>query len=208
MLLADTYGDRIDFLRYLPQTDCAACGEKTCEGFVEGLKSGKKEAEDCPHLPANLYYPFQVALDADNILPTFPCLTDPRPGPTGLVEINAPDGGSPLLVSGNHVHTQDVITAVLSTTRSPFFVLFTDTRGNTVDMAVIYKALTAEQIIKDLRSSVAIEKISHQEIILPGLAGVVAQELKKTAHLKVLVGPICAAELPLFLAERWLPPGT
>ncbi|MDY6989451.1 MAG: (Fe-S)-binding protein [Thermodesulfobacteriota bacterium] len=207
MLLADTYGDRIDFLRYLPQTDCEACGEKTCEKFVEGLKAGKKKPENCPHISEGLYYPFHVSLNADNLLPTFPCLTDPRPGPTGLVEINAPGEGSPLLVSGNHVHTQEVLLAVLSTTRSPFFLLFADTRGNTVDMAVIYRALTAEQITKDLRSPPVTEKLSHHDIIIPGLAWTIARDLKKTTPLNVLVGPICAAELPLFLADRWLPPG-
>jgi len=74
-------------------------------------------------------------------------------------------------------------------------------------MAVIYKALRAEQIRTDLKSSGLIEKTPHQEIIIPGLAWAVAQELKKTTQLNVLVGPICAAELPLFLAHRWLPPG-
>jgi CO dehydrogenase/acetyl-CoA synthase gamma subunit (corrinoid Fe-S protein) len=208
MLLADTYGDRIDFLRYLPQTDCGACGEKTCRRFLERLKKGDKKPEDCPDLPESLYYPFQVALDADTLLPPFPCLTHPRPGPTGWVEINAPDKGRPILVSGNHVHTQDVLMVVLSTTRSPFRLLFADTRGHTVDMAVIYKALTATQIRKALEHSKVQEKLSCQEIILPGLAWAVAQELKKRTCLNVLVGPVCAAELPLFLADRWLPPVT
>lgn len=207
MLLADTYTDRIDFLGYLPQTDCGACQKKTCEGFVEGLKAGEQKPEDCPGLPESLYYPFHVALEADTLLPPFPCLTDPRPGPTGLVEINSPGRESPLLVSGNHVHTQEVILAVLSTTRSPFSLLFTDTRGNTVDMAVIYKTLTAEQIKKDLEREGVLEKTSCQEIIIPGLARAAAQQLTQTTHLNVLVGPVCAAELPLFLADRWLPPG-
>ncbi|MDY6838076.1 MAG: (Fe-S)-binding protein [Thermodesulfobacteriota bacterium] len=208
MLLADTYAERIDFIRYLPQTDCGACGEKTCEKFVQALKEGKQKPEDCPYISEGLYYSFHAALNADNLLPSFPCLTDPRPGPTGLVEINSPGEESPLLVSGNHVHTQDVMMAVLSTTRSPFFLLFTDTRGNTVDMAVIYEALTAEQIRKDLQSSQVVEKISHREIIIPGLAAALGRELRQSTGWNVIVGPVCAAELPLFLADRWLPPGT
>lgn len=208
MLLADTYLDRIDFLRYLPQTDCTECRAKTCQEFVQDLKQGRKKPQDCPHLSENLYYSFQVSLDADNLLPKFPCLTAPRPGPTGLVEINTPDDNSPILISGNNIHTQDVITSILGTTRSPFFLLFADTKGDTVDMAVIYKTLTAEQIRKDIQASGVLDRTSHQKIIIPGLAEAVGEELNQLTGLNVIVGPICAAELPLFLPDRWSAPGT
>jgi len=208
MLLADAYLDRIDFLRYLPQTDCAECGDKTCQEFVQELKGARKKPADCPHLSESLYYPFQVALNADNLLPEFPCLTEPRPGPTGLVEINTPDDHTPILISGNNMHTQDVLMSILSTTRSPFFLLFTDTKGNTVDMAVIYKTLTAEQIRTEVLNSGVLEKVSHQDIIIPGMAAAAGDELKSATGWNVIVGPICAAELPLFLAGRWLGLGT
>jgi len=208
MLLADTYPDRIDFLRYLPQTDCTECGAKACQEFVQDLKQGQKKPQDCPHLSENLYYPFQIALNADNFLPKFPCLTAPRPGPTGLVEINTPDDDSPILISGNNIHTQDVITSILSTTKSPFFLLFADTKGDTVDMAVILKCLTVEVISKEVVKSGVLDRTSRQDIIIPGLAAVVGDELKQSTGWNVIVGPICAAELPLFLADRWLAPGT
>ena len=208
MLLADTYLDRIDFLRYLPQTDCAECGNKTCREFVEDLKETRKRPVDCPYISESLYYPFQLALDADNLLPQFPCLTVPRPGPTGLVEINTPDDDTSLLISGNNSHTQDVITSILGTTKSPFFLLFTDTRGDTVDMAVIHKTLTAEQITKDVQTARVLHRISRRHIIIPGLAATVGHELKQSTGWNIIVGPICAAELPLFLADRWLAPGS
>lgn len=208
MLLADAYLDRIDFLRYLPQTDCGACGEKTCEEFVQGLKRGEKQPPDCPELSEGLYYPFQIALEADHTLPKFTCVTDPRPGPIGLVEINRPREESPLLISGNHVHTQDVLMSILSTTSSPFFLLFSDTKGNTVDMAVIFEALTAKQIRKDVQTSDVLDRISNKEVIIPGLAAAVGYELKQSTDWNIIVGPICAAELPLFLADRWIPVGS
>ena len=208
MLLADNYLDRIDFLRYLPQTDCVECGAKTCQEFVEDLKQGRKKPTDCSHLSESLYYPFQVALSADNLLPKFPCLTVPRPGPTGLVEINAPGDDTPLLISGNNIHTQDVITSILGTTKSPFFLIFTDTKGDTIDMAVIYKNLTAEVMSKEVVKSGILERVRHKEIIIPGLAAAVGDELKQSTGWKVTVGPICAGELPLFLADGWLALGT
>jgi CO dehydrogenase/acetyl-CoA synthase gamma subunit (corrinoid Fe-S protein) len=205
MLLADAYLDRIDFLRYLPQTDCGACGEKTCEAFVYALKRGEKRAPDCPAMSKSLYYPFQIALEADHTLPKFACVMDPRPGPIGVVEINAPREESPLLISGNHVHTQDVLMSILSTTSSPFLLLFSDTKGNTVDMAVIFEALTAKQIRKDVQTSDVLDRISNKEVIIPGLAAAVGHELRQSTDWNIVVGPICAAELPLFLADRWLP---
>jgi CO dehydrogenase/acetyl-CoA synthase gamma subunit (corrinoid Fe-S protein) len=208
MLFADTYVDRIDFFGYLPQTDCAECGDRTCREFVEDLKQGRKKPADCPHISESLYYPFQVALSADDLLPRFPCLTAPRPGPTGLVEINTPGDDTPLLISGNNSHTQDVITSILGTTKSSFFLLFTDTRGDTVDMAVIYKTLTAEQIRQDVQTSGVLHRTSRKDIIIPGLAATVGHELRQSTGWNIIVGPICAAELPLFLADRWLAPGT
>lgn len=208
MLLADAYLDRIDFLRYLPQTDCAECWESTCREFVEGLKQEEKKPADCPEISEDLYYSFQVSLDADNILPKFACTTVPQPGPVGLVEINAPADDSPILISGNNIHTQDVITSILSTTNSPFFLIFADTKGDTVDMALIYETLTAEQIRKDVRNTGVLNRTSHQEIIIPGLASAMHGELRQSTGWNVIVGPVCAAELPLFFGDRWSSPGT
>ena len=208
MLLADTYVDRIDFWGYLPQTDCAECASATCQEFVEDLKHGRKKPKDCPHLSESLYYPFHVALDSDNLLPKFPCLTLPRPGPTGLVELNTPDNDTPILISGNNLHTQDVITSILGTTKSPFFLLFADTKGDTVDMAVILNSLTAKLTSEEIIRSGVLERVSHQEIIIPGLASAMSDELNQSTGWEVKVGPICAGELPLFFGDRWTPPIT
>jgi CO dehydrogenase/acetyl-CoA synthase gamma subunit (corrinoid Fe-S protein) len=75
-------------------------------------------------------------------------------------------------------------------------------------MAVIYKTLTAEQIRKDVQSSGVLDKTSRQDIIIPGLAAAMCNDLKQSTGWNVTVGPICAGELPLFLANRWLAPGT
>jgi acetyl-CoA decarbonylase/synthase complex subunit gamma len=122
----------------------------------------------------------------------------------GLIEINNPDRDSPILISGNNIHTQDVMTSILGTTKSPFFVLFADTRGDTVDMAVILKSLTVEVIHDAVDRSGVLEKTGHQEIVIPGLARLVGDELGKSVDWNVRVGPFCAGELPLFFADSWL----
>jgi CO dehydrogenase/acetyl-CoA synthase gamma subunit (corrinoid Fe-S protein) len=206
MLLADAYVDRIDFMKYLPQTDCRECGANSCQEFVEHLKLGTKGPGDCPDIPESLYHPFQVALNADRLLPKFPCLTVPRPGPAGLIEVNVTGDDNPVLISGNNVHTQDVITSILGTTKSPFFVLFADTRGDTVDMAMILGSLTVEVINREVIRSGILTGAAHREIVIPGLAAALRSQLRQSTGWKVTVGPICAAELPLFFGERWLPP--
>jgi acetyl-CoA decarbonylase/synthase complex subunit gamma len=123
-----------------------------------------------------------------------------------LMEINTPDDVSPILISGNNTHTQDVMLSVLGTTRSPFFLLCLDTRGDTVDMAVILQSLTAEIISTAVVKSGVLERTVHQEIVIPGLAWAVHEPLRESTGWKVTVGPICAGELPLFLADRWLRP--
>jgi CO dehydrogenase/acetyl-CoA synthase gamma subunit (corrinoid Fe-S protein) len=207
MLLADAYVDRIDLLRYLPQTNCSACKASTCREFAEHLRQGQKDISDCPFVSKDLYYHFALALKADKILPRFSCVTVPQPGSIEPVEINAPLRDSPVLVSGNHLHTQNVLLSVLAGTRSPFFLLFSDTEGHTIDMAVIYKTITAEQIKKDADRSGILSINSDQEIIIPGLAGNLRTGLEKLVRTRVIVGPVCAAELPLFLAPKWLPAG-
>jgi CO dehydrogenase/acetyl-CoA synthase gamma subunit (corrinoid Fe-S protein) len=205
MRLADAYVDRIDFLRYLPRIDCGDCGAKTCIEFVAALKAGQKKAEQCPGVARELYDAFDIALGADRLLPKFPCLTAPRPGPVGLVEINTPDANSPILISGNNVHTQNVLASILGTTKSPFFVLFANTRGDTVDMAVILGSLTPAGITMGMIDSGIPGRISDHEIVIPGLARAMRHDLTKTRRWKIHVGPVCAAELPLFFGARWLP---
>jgi acetyl-CoA decarbonylase/synthase complex subunit gamma len=86
-------------------------------------------------------------------------------------------------------------------------LLFSDTKGNTVDMAIVFETLTAKQIRQDVQTSGVLDRISHKDMIIPGLAAAVGQELKKSTDWNIIVGPVCAAELPLFMADRWLPVG-
>jgi CO dehydrogenase/acetyl-CoA synthase gamma subunit (corrinoid Fe-S protein) len=73
-------------------------------------------------------------------------------------------------------------------------------------MALILGSLTAAVISKEVIKSGVLERTAHQEIVIPGLAWAIGDELRESTGWKVTVGPICAAELPLFFGERWLPP--
>ena len=207
MASADVYLNTIDFLRYLKKTDCAQCGIESCQDFISALIKGLKKPHDCPFLSENEIYAFEVALKAKDLWPEVPLLTHPRPSLVGLVEINNPSSESLVLVSGNNDYTEQVLLTTLGTTISPFFVLFADTDGSTVDMSMIYKILTAERIHKVIRETDIQEKTKKREMIIPGFASPLKTDIEKLTGWQVTVGPICVAELPLFLAESWIPPG-
>ena len=163
---------------YLDKIDfeCHKCGPQSCKELVEKIKDQ---------------------------LPRVPALQLPRPVEPALVELNNPRPGAPVLVTGNSEFTQAVLLAVMSTTESPFFVLFTDTKGDTLDMAVILKSFTPERVRQSAEKEQLSEKAGGSTLILPGRAAGLKDDIRKTAGWPVRVGPVCAAELPLFFGESW-----
>jgi len=202
---ADVYFDKIDFLRYLKKTDCVQCGIESCEEFINALRKKVKKPRDCPFLNKNEVYAFEVALKAKDLLPEVPLITHPRPSLAGLVELNNPHPDSLVLISGNNEYTEQFILTMLGTTTGAFFVIFTDTDGNTVDMAMIYQTLTAERIYKALKETAIEEKTKKKEMIIPGFASSLKGEIERLTGWQVQVGPICVAELPLFFSDIWTP---
>jgi CO dehydrogenase/acetyl-CoA synthase gamma subunit (corrinoid Fe-S protein) len=206
MLTADLYLDKINFLRYLPGTDCQQCGEPSCNEFVQQLQTGATTPDSCPFLSPNQVRAFQLALQADRILPEIPALELPRPATTGLMEVNQANGQSLVLVSGNSEFTQQVLSSIIAYTLSPFWLLFVDCRGDTVDMAMVYQSLTAENIAAALQTTSLSEPQARREMVLPGFALPLREPLERLTNWQVRVGPMCIAELPLFLGEAWVVP--
>jgi len=203
---ADLYADRIDFLKYFSRPDCVKCGFPSCEAFVGAIKKGEKRPADCPFINENKTYALEAIGKIEDSWPEVPLLTYPRPSFVGLIELNEPKPESLVLISGNNEYTELVLMTVLETTVCPFFVLFVDTDGNTVDMAMIYQTLTAEKIHKELKEAGLEKKVISREILIPGLAAPLKKEIEELTGWSVRVGPVCAAELPLFLSEIWVPP--
>ena len=206
MTTADLYIDEINFLKYLNKIDCIQCGFPSCEEFIYAILNGLKKPKDCPLIPKNKAYALEVIQKIKDLWPDIPLLMHPRPAMTGLVELNNPKSESCVLITGNNEYTEQVILTVLSTTVCPFFVIFTDTDGNTVDMAMVYQTLTAERIKKGLQDTGIETKVKRRELIIPGLAFSIKDDIQKLTGWNVRVGPKCAAELPLLLSEIWMPP--
>ena len=200
MLRADLYEKSIQIDTYVSSSDCRACGFYSREEFLNKLRSGQLKPSHCK-MAKNRFLSLLWAAKPDEILPEVEVLQLPNPGPAGLFPINQPEKNSPILVSGNSKLTGEVLTAVLSTTVSPFWYMVVDTDGHTVDMAMVYEALTAERVMQILAREKADQIAPESTLFLPGFAATIRDNLAEQSGRTVTVGPLCAAELPLFFGK-------
>lgn len=202
-LNADLYFKKINIARYCHET-CEICRVNSFDEFVSKLKLGNIKNGLCPHWSKDKLHRFFQVTQMETTLPRTPSVDVPMPSATGLFDLNDADESSPLLITGNSQFTVEVLSAVLSLTKSPFRILCVDTQGDTVDMAMIYKTMTASKIAEALNKEF-LQSPPSCRIVLPGLAGPLAEELRSLKYQTVEVGPICAAELPLYMGDYWIP---
>lgn len=206
MASADLYLDSINFLKYIDRADCTHCGYTSCEEFINAIRKGNRRPRDCFFISINEAHAFDAVQEIKELWPEVPLLVHPRPSLIGLFELNSPNEESLVLISGNNEYTEQILLTVLGTTINPFFVLFVDTDGNTVDMSMVYQTFTAERVYNAFQKSRIGEKVRRKEVIIPGLAASLKNDIEKLTGWAVRVGPVCAAELPLYLSEIWVPP--
>jgi len=200
MIRADLYEKSIHIDSYVSSGDCEACGFHSRAEFIDSLRAGRLKPSQCK-IARMRFLPLLWAARPNEILPEVEVLQLPNPGPTGFFPINQPEKNSPILVSGNSKLTVEVLTAVLSTTLSPFWYMVVDTDGHTVDMAMVYEALTAERVTKVLTREKADQIAPESTLFLPGFAAPIRDTLAEQSGRSVTIGPVCAAELPLFFGK-------
>lgn len=203
---ADLYLDRIDFSQYISDSACRACGYASCADFLASIRHGEARARECVFVQRNRIHAIEAIDRITALWPEVPLLLHPRPGHTGLLELNNPHRDSIVLLTGNNEYTQQVLLTVLGTTLCPFFVLCVDTDGNSVDMAMVYGTLNAERIAQAIDETEMSRRVAIREMIIPGLAEPLGEEIVRMTGWRVRVGPVCAAELPLFLSDVWVSP--
>ena len=207
MLKANLYVDRIEIAPYLSLEECRKLGGADCAQVAARLKEGSLTPEDFRTLSPARRQALSLAVRALEVLPVVQSLELPRPVPLDLFEINEPGPDSPLLVTGNSEFTLTVVTGLLALTVSPFFLLLVDTRGDTVDMSMVYRSFTPQRLDQGLETHRLAEKVRRRQLIIPGVVGPLKEELAAYTGWDIRVGPICVAELPLFLGEAyWQPP--
>ncbi|MCX5892840.1 MAG: hypothetical protein NTW80_07710, partial [Deltaproteobacteria bacterium] len=203
MLYANLYIDRIDLAPYLTPEDCRETGAADCAQLAAKLKEGALRLADCPNLTANKRAALDLALRAEEVLPKVQSLEFPRPLPPDLFELNDPGPDAPVLVTSNSEFTLAVLTGLLALTVSPFYLLQVDTRGDTADMAMIYRSFTPQRLDQALETHKLAGRLSHRELIIPGVLAPMREELAGyLSGWTIIPAPICAAELPLFLGDK------
>ena len=203
---ADLYVLRMQWLPYLSPEECRAAGAESCEDFLGRLQNRSLKLQDAPGLSPQKRYALEIALQGTDLIPPVEAMGLPQPTRPGLYEINTPGPQAPVLVSGNSEITLTVLSAVLATTVSPFYLLLVDTLGDTLDMALIYERFTPAKVTAALGEAHLADKVQHRTLIIPGLAAALAQPLAAATAWDIRVGPVCALELPLYFGDYWLPP--
>lgn len=206
MLNANLYIDRIDLARYLTPEEVSQSGFRNASDLAARLKDGTLDLKDCPFFGPTKRYALSLALRAEEVLPPVQSLELPRPVPSELFELNEPDPSAPVIITGNSEFTLTVMTGILATTVSPFYLVLVDCRGDTVDMSMIYRSFTPQRLDQSLEAHQLAGRLAHRRLILPGILAPLKEELAAYTGWEIKVGPICAAELPLFLGEAWQPP--
>jgi CO dehydrogenase/acetyl-CoA synthase gamma subunit (corrinoid Fe-S protein) len=207
MLKANLYVDTIEIAPYLTPEECQGLGGGDCARVAARLKEGSLKPEDCRALSPAKRQALSLAVRALEVLPVVQSLELPRPVPPELYEINEPGPEAPLLVTGNSEFSLAVVTGLLAHTVSPFYLLLVDTRGDTVDMSMIYRSFTPQRLDQGLEAHRLAEKVRPRQLIIPGVVAPLKEELAAYTGWDIRVGPICVAELPLFLGEAyWQPP--
>jgi len=207
MLKANLYVDRIDIAPYLTLEECRGLGGPDCARVAARILAGSLKPEDWVALSPARRQALSLAVRALEILPVVQSLELPRPVPPDLFEINEPGPESPVLVTGNSEFTLSVVTGLLAWTISPFYLLLVDTRGDTVDMSMVYRSFTPQRLDQGLSAHRLAEKVRRRQLIIPGVVAPLKEELAAYTGWDMRVGPICVAELPLFLGEAaWQPP--
>lgn len=206
MLYANLYVDKIDLAPYLSPADCPGAGVADGPQLAAKLMEGVIRPQDCSGLGPVKRYALSLALRAAEILPPIQSLEFPRPLPPDLFEINDPGPEAPVLVTGNSEFTLTVLTGLLALTVSPFYLLQVDTRGDTADMAMIYRSFTPQRLDQALEARKLADRLRHRQLIIPGVLAPLKEELAGyLTGWTIRPGPICAAELPLFLGDQWQP---
>ncbi len=116
-----------------------------------------------------------------------------------VYEIGQVNDKSPVLITTNFSLTYYTVEAEVEGSRVPSYIISSYAEGLSVLTAWAAEKFTAETIAKSLNDCGIKDKVSHQEIIIPGYVAVLSGKLEEESGWKVKVGPKEASGIPSFL---------
>ena len=187
---------------YLPDLDCRECGLPSCVAFAEALMGGEAKGGQCPELDARVASLIDILLAFE--LPKMPYNVMMESFPPGLIRVGNPDDTAPVLITGNFQETLRLLERIMNACTIQAFLLMSDTKGYSVDNAIVEKRFTPFEIAKVITESEIGSLTSHRNLVIPGLARHLASQIKQTTGWQVTIGPVSGVELPLFLVTEEL----
>lgn len=120
-----------------------------------------------------------------------------------LYEIGDVGSEAPVLLTTNFALTYFTVAGEVENSRVPAYISVVDTEGLGVLNAYADDKLTADRIIKTVKEQGAMDKVSHNKLIIPGLAAMLRMEIQDESGWEVIIGPEDAARIPHFLRSEW-----
>ena len=136
--------------------------------------------------------------------------TDPRTPvavDSKMYKVGTPDENSPVLFTTNFALTYYTVESDLASNGITCWLLAVDTDGIGVEAAAAGGQLSADKV-KDAfdKSGFDIHKdVTHNTVIIPGLAARLQGDIEDKLGAKVLVGPMDSGRLPGFMEKNWPP---
>jgi CO dehydrogenase/acetyl-CoA synthase gamma subunit (corrinoid Fe-S protein) len=187
---------------YLQDIDCCECGFSSCLAFAEALIGAKAKSEQCPELDGEMAAIIDALMELH--LPAIPYNVMMESFSPGLIRVGDADDYSPVLVTGNFQETVRLLENILNACRVRAFLVLSDTKGYSVDNAVVEKRFTPFEILKVITETEVGSMVNHRNLVIPGLARHLCSQIKQATGWQVEVGPVSGLELPLFLVREGL----
>jgi len=186
-------------LPYLSDTDCGDCGYSCCIALAEALLARTAEAGRCSQLESRMAVVMDVLIRSEApVLPYNVMMENFAPG---LVRLGSPEPHSPVLVTCNFRETVRLLEQIANLASMDAFLLMSDTKGYSVDNAVVEKRFTPFEIVKVINETEIGSSVDHRRLLIPGLAGHLASQIKQITGWEIVVGPVSGFEIPLFVLK-------
>lgn len=177
---------------------------------VDSSDPFQQVADGASHI---LKYASILSLDTTNSWQILPLLTvrqhiyiDPQVQNSveaKLYEVGDPGPDSPVLFTTNFQLTYYSLEGEIEDSGFSAYVSVMDTDGLGVLNAYADDQLTGEGIAETIEDQGAMDKVDHNNLIIPGLVGMLRMTIQEEGGWDVIVGPEDAASLPRFLRQEW-----
>jgi len=109
---------------------------------------------------------------------------------------------SPVLVTTNFSLSYYSVEGEVEASRVPTYILSVDTEGTSVLTAWASDKFNAETITQAMKKSAIEEKVSHRQLVLPGLVAVLSAGVEDESGWSVQIGPKEASGIPSYLKKQ------